>query len=268
MSAAARRKEGASRRGVGDRLAVWVDRVLGPVPDLPAPSGLTDDRRTAVVLWTSALLMVILVFRGGFDSPGDLYAGWSGVDEDSLAGKMYWVGWGAFTYLVCPALIVLLVMRESPARYGLRLKFTWKSSLVYLALISAMVLPLFWAAEQPSFVRKYPLVSDLNGDWGRIAAWELIRSFRFLCLEFFFRGYLLFGTEKRFGHHAIAVAALPYGLIHFAKPFPEALGAVGAGAILGFMALRTRSIAGGVVVHATVAAAMDLLALYKKGAFG
>jgi membrane protease YdiL (CAAX protease family) len=249
------------------KLDHWLDRILGPVPKLPEPEGLTPDRRASVILWTSALLMVVLIFRGGFETPGDLNEAWRSVDEDSLAGKMYWVAWGAITYLVLPIAIIVAVMRESPARYGLRLKFTWKSSLVYLALITAMVAPLFWAAEQPSFVRRYPLVTDLGGDWARIWTWEGIRSLRFLCLEFFFRGYLLFGLEKRFGYHAIAVAALPYGVIHFGKPFPEALGAVGAGAILGFMALRTRSIAGGVVVHSVVAASMDLLALYKKGAF-
>ncbi|MCA9603842.1 MAG: CPBP family intramembrane metalloprotease, partial [Myxococcales bacterium] len=142
-----------------------------------------------------------------------------------------------------------------------------RTALVYAGLILFMLAPVYWASHRPSFIQRYPLVNDLHGDWARIWTWELIRSLRFLCLEFFFRGYLLFGLEKRFGYHAIAVAALPYGVIHFAKPFPEAMGAVAAGAVLGLLALRTRSIAGGTILHSVVAASMDLLALYHKGAF-
>jgi membrane protease YdiL (CAAX protease family) len=78
---------------------------------------------------------------------------------------------------------------------------------------------------------------------------------------------LLFGLEKRFGYHAIAVSTLPYGVMHYGKPFPEALGAIAAGAVLGLLALRTRSIAGGAILHAGVAACVDLMALYRQGAF-
>jgi membrane protease YdiL (CAAX protease family) len=118
------------------------------------------------------------------------------------------------------------------------------------------------------FINRYPMVIDLNNDWRRIGIWEAVRALRFVSLEFFFRGYLLFGTEKRFGYHAIAVSALPYGMIHFAKPFPEALGAIVAGAVLGYLALRTRSIAGGAILHISVALSLDMLALFRKGAFG
>jgi membrane protease YdiL (CAAX protease family) len=232
------------------------------------PEGLTPDRRASVVLWTSALLIVVLIFQGGFDTPGDLYEGWRGVDENSLAGRMWWVAWGVFCYLLAPMAIILLVMRESPTRYGFRVYLTARTLAVYGGLLVIMLLPLYWASQQPSFVNRYPLVNDLGGDWGRIWTWEVTRALRFVCLEFFFRGFLLFGIEKRFGYNAVAVAALPYGVIHYGKPFPEALGAIVAGAALGTLALRTRSIAGGAILHASVATSMDLLALFRKGAFG
>ena len=111
------------------------------------------------------------------------------------------------------------------------------------------------------------MVRDLGDDGWRILLWESLRGARFIALEFFFRGYLLFSLEERMGYNAIAVAALPYGLLHFGKPFPEAMGAVVAGAVLGMFALRTRSIAGGALVHIFVATTMDLLALWRLGAF-
>ena len=42
---------------------------------------------------------------------------------------------------------------------------------------------------------------------------------------------------------------------------PETFGAIGAGLILGTLAMRTRSIWGGVLIHVGVAMTMDVLAL-------
>jgi hypothetical protein len=45
------------------------------------------------------------------------------------------------------------------------------------------------------------------------------------------------------------------------------LGAIVAGAVLGFLALRTRTIVGGLIIHCTVAVSMDMLALWRLGYF-
>ena len=49
---------------------------------------------------------------------------------------------------------------------------------------------------------------------------------------------------------------------------PETLGAIGAGVILGTLAMRTRSIWGGVLIHIGVAVTMDVLALRGCPPFG
>ena len=246
----------------------WADRVLGPVPSLPAPQALGVERRTAVVVWTAAALLVFLVFRAGFDTPGDLYSGWSDVAPDSLGDRLYWAGWGYAIYLVAPLAIILLVFRESPARYGLRIYVTKKTVLLYAGMMAAMFPLLFWASNRPDFLRTYPLVGGLGEDWvWTFVIFELARTARFICLEFFFRGYLLFGLEEKLGYTAIAVSTLPYGIIHFDKPFPEATAALLAGAVLGFLALRTRTIVGGAIIHSFVGATMDALALWRKGFF-
>ena len=58
---------------------------------------------------------------------------------------------------------------------------------------------------------------------------------------------------------------LPYLMIHFPKPWLEATGAIFFGVFLGVLALRSRSIWGGVVVHACVALSMDVMALVQTG---
>jgi membrane protease YdiL (CAAX protease family) len=64
------------------------------------------------------------------------------------------------------------------------------------------------------------------------------------------------------------VMIVPYCMIHYGKPMPETLGAIGAGLILGTLAMRTRSIWGGVLIHVGVATTMDVLALRGCPPFG
>jgi len=58
---------------------------------------------------------------------------------------------------------------------------------------------------------------------------------------------------------------IPYALIHVHKPLPEALAAVVAGLVLGWLAVKTRSIWPGVLVHGSVALMMDVFALFHAG---
>jgi len=50
-------------------------------------------------------------------------------------------------------------------------------------------------------------------------------------------------------------------MIHYGKPVLETLGAIVAGTVLGTLALRTRSIWSGFLIHVTVAVSMDIAAL-------
>ncbi len=244
----------------------WVDTILGPVPDLPRPEGLTADRRASVILWSAALLLVLLIFRAGFTTPGDFNDAWSSWQARDLGGRIYWASWGFLFYLALPMAIVLFVFRESPGRYGFRFYLTRQTALLYAALILFMIPVLFWAATQPGFIRKYPFIDYAGNDLSILVIWEVVYLARFLALEFFFRGYMLFGLEEKLGTwNAVAVTVIPYAIMHFAKPFPEALGSIIAGAALGFIALRTRTILGGVIMHSSIALFMDLLALWKKG---
>jgi membrane protease YdiL (CAAX protease family) len=55
-------------------------------------------------------------------------------------------------------------------------------------------------------------------------------------------------------------------MIHFGKPYLEANGAIVAGVVLGSLAMRTKSIYAGFLVHITVAFAMDFLSLWHRAA--
>ena len=72
---------------------------------------------------------------------------------------------------------------------------------------------------------------------------------------------MLFTLARYMGAYAIFVMVVPYVMIHFGKPLAETVGSVIAGAALGTLALRTRSIFGGVLIHVTIAWAMDISAI-------
>jgi hypothetical protein len=101
--------------------------------------------------------------------------------------------------------------------------------------------------------------------WLDFLSWEFIYLAQFFGLELFFRGFWL-RAMRTFGAGAIWSMVVPYCMIHFGKPYLEACGAMVAGVVLGSLAMRTRSIYAGFLVHGTVAILMDVLALYRRHA--
>jgi membrane protease YdiL (CAAX protease family) len=56
---------------------------------------------------------------------------------------------------------------------------------------------------------------------------------------------------------------IPYVMIHFDKPILEVFAAIIAGIVLGTLAMRTRSIWAGFLIHVSVALAMDIAAIWQ-----
>ena len=65
------------------------------------------------------------------------------------------------------------------------------------------------------------------------------------------------------GSSVLLAMVVPYCMIHFGKPWAEALAAILAGVVLGTLSLKTRSIWSGFLIHVTVAVSMDLAALLQ-----
>src|SRR5439155_23413116 len=98
--------------------------------------------------------------------------------------------------------------------------------------------------------------------------WEVLYALQFVALEFFFRGFIVHGTKHRFGAYAVFVMVIPYCMIHYHKPMPEAFASIVAGVGLGLVSLVTRSIWPGAALHIMVALGMDLSCLVRKGMIG
>ena len=90
---------------------------------------------------------------------------------------------------------------------------------------------------------------------------------QFFALEVFFRGFMLVPLRKSMGSSAIFAMSVPYVMIHYGKPYLETCGAFVAGLFLGSLAMKTRSIYAGFLVHVTVALLMDFMALSIRWGF-
>jgi len=124
---------------------------------------------------------------------------------------------------------------------------------------------LYLVSSQSDFVNYYPMYKQAGRSWLDFVVWELLYIGQFFTLEIFFRGFWL-RAMRTFGAGAIWSMVVPYCMVHYGKPYLEACGAMVAGVVLGSLAMRTRSIYAGFLVHGTVAILMDVLALYRRHA--
>ena len=124
-----------------------------------------------------------------------------------------------------------------------------------------------YASYSPAFQAKYPFYDLAPGEglFPTMAVWWFLYAAQFVALEFFFRGFMVHGLKDRVGYASIFVMMVPYNMIHFGKPMTEALAAIGGGAVLGTLSLRTGSIWWGAALHIGIAGAMDVLAWATRG---
>lgn len=182
-----------------------------------------------------------------------------------LARQTHWSLIAVVGYLLVPLLFLRFVPpRESLRDYGLKLSGALTHWRLYVVVLAGLTPFLAWAASQPRFYHYYPLYRHAGRSLTDFFAWEAIYLLQFFAVEMFYRGFLLFSFERRFGAYAVLVPVIPYCMLHFSKPLPEVAGAIFAAIILGSLALYTRSIWLGVAAHMTVAIVMDMLALLQR----
>ena len=230
---------------------------------------LVDTEVVAVLVSTAVLLTLQFYFFIAHGPPRWVFDGiepWLGSVENHEIIRLGYRTFGdALIYFVVPVIVLSCFSKRPLSDYGLKLNGALGPWRLYLAMFSAMFPCIVLASYSPSFLQTYPFYHLLPGEsyWPRLIIWESLYALQFVGLEFFFRGFLLHGTRLRLGPYSILVMMVPYCMIHFGKPLPETLGAIGAGLVLGFLSLRYRSIWLGAALHIGVAWTMDAMALWS-----
>lgn len=207
--------------------------------DLPATAYL-------VALWATPAALLYVSQRKPFDA--------------DLANLLWWAGSSITIYVLVPV-VYARTFGQSVRGYGLSAKFVRSESMI-IALIAPIALVIVWlASADQRFLDTYPFY---KGDGWSLVAFEVAYGASFVALEFFFRGFLVFAGQPVLGVHAVPVMAFAYCLLHLGKPLPEAASSLVGGLILGYLALRLRSILAGVVAHLTIAWGMDAFVLSRS----
>lgn len=177
-----------------------------------------------------------------------------------LANLLWWAATSIAIYILVPV-IYARTFGQSVRGYGLSVSFV-RTEGILIALIAPVALAIVWlASADQRFLDTYPFY---KGDGWSLVAFEVAYGASFVALEFFFRGFLVFAGQPVLGIHAVPVMAFTYCLLHLGKPLPEAASSLIGGLILGYLALRLRSILAGVVAHLTIAWGMDAFVLSRS----
>ncbi|MCB9593700.1 MAG: CPBP family intramembrane metalloprotease [Sandaracinaceae bacterium] len=176
---------------------------------------------------------------------------------------VWWSGWRVLGFFLLPALVIKLILRQPIRDHGLETRGFTEHVWIYVLFFGIVAALVYTVSFEESFQTYYPFYSEASRSWYDFWAWEALYAAQFFSLEFFFRGFWLKAGKRGMGSHAIYAMVVPYCMIHFGKPVLETLAAIIAGVVLGTLALRTRSIWSGFLIHVSVAISMDIAALLQ-----
>jgi membrane protease YdiL (CAAX protease family) len=242
--------------------------------------------RPAVLFAITALVLTMQEYFGGRDFyeehlkpvlrdievnqitfPGGLGALVDIKKYNELYSYVWWAFNRVFGYTVIPLVTWKLIFRkDSILDMGLRVRGLISHAWIYVLCLAVVLPAVFVVSRAPDFASYYPFYKHASRSWFDLCCWEAMYFAQFFALEIFFRGFWLSGLRNTLGSGAIFAMCVPYCMIHYGKPYLEACGAVVAGVALGSLAMRTKSIYSGFLVHVTVALSMDLLTLANHDA--
>ncbi len=180
-----------------------------------------------------------------------------------LMPEAWWFFWHLIAFFVIPLLTIKYILKDSLKRYGLGIGRLNQHKRWYIFLVAPILVFVVIVSFREDFVNHYPFYKFAHRSWLDFFAWEMFYLSQFFFVEFFFRGFILQACRPVFGVNAIFIMIVPYMMIHLSKPWLEATGAIFFGLFLGVLALHTRSIWGGVLVHVSIALSMDVAALLQ-----
>jgi len=163
-------------------------------------------------------------------------------------------------YFLIPLGIIVLVFREDPRRFGLRLG-DWRQGVLWTVLgILLMAVVIVGLAQLEEFRSYYRLVSFQQPLSREVLEFALRQAIYMFSWEFLFRGFMLFGLKDRLGPLAIWIQAIPFAIMHLGKPELETLSTIFGGAAFGYIDLKSKSVLPSVLIHWAIYVMMVLAA--------
>jgi hypothetical protein len=199
-----------------------------------------------VIYSTTILLFVYFLRRTHFIMPRETF-----LERLIVVGAIY----------VITPFLLYFVFQHSPKDFGISLgkpKEWIRDVLVFYAIFLVILIVAF---KFTNLKNVYPLYRRASQGLHYFLFYQLIQMWYLLGWEFFFRGFMLFGLERKFGRMSVLVQAIPFAIVHFKKPQLEAYGAIFAGIFLGLIGLRARSFLPCFLLHYMIILTADVLGI-------
>ncbi len=219
------------------------------------------DWKTKILLLSVPLIILVYVYHGMDEAFARYFSHLSHLYYFDIYRYVYQFLATLVLFFLFPIIIIKLVFKEKLKDYGFSSgdkKYGLRFVIITIPLIVTPIIIL--GAHMTQVRMEYPLSKLVQGG----ASVFLLYQASYVLLyyvgwEFFFRGYMLFGLREKFGDiYAILLQVIPSSLLHFNKPEPEFLGSIILGLVLGYLALRTRSILYPLIIHAYIGVSTDL----------
>ena len=194
----------------------------------------------------------------------DLHGRFPSVPQ-ALIPWLWWASGAIVVMILIPMLLLRVVAKTGPRETGLRVRGTGREAWTYVGLFVLFAPVVWWVSRQTEFRLTYPFYRVVGRYGWDFVAFEAAYFLQFLAVEYFFRGFMVLGLKPALGRASILVMLAPYCMIHFHKPMLEAMGAIGAGVLLGCLSYRAKTVVYGWFLHYGVALSMDLLSLHAAG---
>lgn len=230
------------------------------------PAALRPDaarRDAAIALAAAPVLLVAWRYHG---TP----SGWSSAFGDGAgpaSGDLLAHLWPFAAMFLLGFLVpagILFLSRRPLSSVGLALPADRRTARFVALLAPIVVIPVAWIASRMPEVRaEYPLFRGLFDRHDLVLPYEAAYALLYYVgWEFCFRGWLLFTVEAAHGALvAILVQTMASCLLHIGKPEGEILLSIPGGIVLGWVALRTRSVLLTWFPHMLLGVSTDLFVL-------
>ena len=216
------------------------------------------DAQTVVVLLFAALAVIVQMNLGSRTFFRTELAPSLGLAGSGLASWTWWFAIQGILGFAIPVAILRLGFGQSMAEMGLGAgdwRFAGTIALLYLPLVAVGTWILSNGAD---FQENYPHLPEAAESWSVFLVYEAVFIFYWMGWEYLWRGFVLFGTAKVFGAYAIIIQTVPFAILHYEKPMPEAILSIVGGLALGLLVWRSRSFWIAVPIHAVQMILIDL----------
>jgi len=217
------------------------------------------DPESSFILFVVPIVLTVWVYFGKQADFDQLFKGFHGRWNQDFYSTIYEYMTAFLLMFWVPYFVIRMVFKKRLSEFGFRMgdkRYGFRFVVIALPV-------LLWAAyvgtSSSAIQAEYPLSKSTMGHLPLFVTVEIFYLIYYLSWEFLFRGFMLFGLEKKFGVlTAILIQTIPSAIVHIGKPASESFGAIFAGLVFGYLAIRTRSILYPFLLHAIVGIGTDV----------